>query len=233
MVSPVTRRSATSARWARASRTRPPRMIVVTMALSRSATRLRVLDRAPVDLSLHEHRVPHAPAVADARVARDAHGAGLLVDLDLADLRAVGERDRRRSERRLLAEARLHPLRKLARHVGGARDVGERHAAVGALHGELPVLVDHVLGSRLEQARGDPSPALDDLLGRARHRRAADGEGARAAVATAGAEQVAVAPEHLDALGRDAELLADDLRKRRLVALAHRRRAREQRDGAV
>ena len=93
--------------------------------------------------------------------------------------------------------------------------------------------MDDVLRRGLEQSRGDAPSALDDLLGRARHRRAADGEGARAAVAAPGAEQVAVAPEHLDALGRHAELVAHDLRERRLVALAHRRRSREQRDGAV
>src|SRR5262249_62420356 len=83
------------------------------------------------------------------------------------------------------------------------------------------------LGRVKDPPRRARAPALDDLLGRARHRRAAHGESTRASVAAPGAEQVAVAPEHLDALRRHAELFADDLREGRLVALAHRRRARE------
>ena len=47
------------------------------------------------------------------------------------------------------------------------------------------------------------------------------------------AEHVAVAPEDLDALGRHAERVAHDLREGGLVALAHRRRAREERHRAV
>ena len=166
-------------------------------------------------------------------MAQDAHGAGLLVDLDLADLRAVRERDGGRREGRLLGEAGLHALRQLARHVGGPRDVGEGHAAVRARHRELPVLVHDVLGGRLQEARRDAPAALDDLLGRARHRRAAHGEGARAAITAPGAERVAVTPEHLDALGRHAEPIGHDLGEGRLVSLPHRRRAGEQRHGAV
>src|SRR3989442_4193266 len=192
MVSPVIRRAAASARWARASRTRPPRTIVATEPPGRSATSFRVPDRAPdalgrhrhvevayaerrqlvvdrvqqagqrahraglphplgaegihlcrhlvrvdveeghvvgarhhvihegpreqlrrrrvvgelleqalaealdhaaVDLPLHEHGVHHAPDVVDDGVAHDTHAPGLLVDLDLADLRPVGKRD--------------------------------------------------------------------------------------------------------------------------------------------
>src|SRR5439155_14305448 len=55
----------------------------------------------------------------------------------------------------------------------------------------------------------------------------------RPAVAAPSAERVAVAPEDLDALGRQAEPVAHDLSKGRLVALSHRRRAREERHGAV
>ena len=67
----------------------------------------------------------------------------------------------------------------------------------------------------------------------AQHRRAAHGERARAAVAAAGAERVAVAPQHLDALRRHAQLIAHDLRVRGLVALAHRGRAGVDRHRAV
>ena len=49
-----------------------------------------------------------------------AHGARRGVDLDLAHLAAVGERDRGRRERRSLVEAGLHARRELARLVRGA-----------------------------------------------------------------------------------------------------------------
>src|SRR5882724_1009006 len=55
MVSPVIRTSAAAARWARASRTRPPRMIVATKSPSRSAPGFGVLDGAPDALGRHRH----------------------------------------------------------------------------------------------------------------------------------------------------------------------------------
>src|SRR5262249_23655997 len=55
MVSPVIRMSAGSARWARASGTRPQRMIVAMRFLSRSAPSLGVLDGAPHALGGHRH----------------------------------------------------------------------------------------------------------------------------------------------------------------------------------
>jgi len=91
-----------------------------------------------------------ASEVVDDGVAHDTHDPGLLVDLDLADLRPVGKRDGGRRERGLLAEARLHALRELARHIGGARDVGERHAAVRARHRELSVAMNNVLRRGLQ-----------------------------------------------------------------------------------
>src|SRR5581483_948249 len=80
---------------------------------------------------------------------------------------------------------------------------------------------------------GDASAARDDLVAGARDGGAADAERPRAAVAAAGPECVAVAPLHVDAGGRHGERVADDLRERRLVALAHRGGAGEQRDRAV
>ena len=69
-------------------------------------------------------------------------------------------------------------------------------------------------------------------LGRLVHRRAAELQRARAAGAAAAADEVGVAVDEPDPVDRDAGLVADDHRERRLVALAvggragaHRRRA--------
>jgi hypothetical protein len=146
----------------------------------------------------------------------DAHGTGLLVDFDFADLGAVGEGDRGRREGRGLTEPGLQAGRELLRLVGGARHGGQRHDAVGAGHREPSVAQDDVRGRRFHQVGGDAAAALDDLLRRARHRRSADAEGARATIAPTGAEGVRVAPEHLNALGGHAQPVAYDLRERRL-----------------
>ena len=107
-------------------------------------------------------RVDHAPDVVDHRVAHHAHRAGLRVDLDLADVAAVGERDRGRRERGRLAEARLQPGRELARLVGGAGDArpSATPRSVPATD-EAAVAQRDVLGRGLEQVRGDAAAALD------------------------------------------------------------------------
>ena len=86
-----------------------------------------------MDLAFHEQRIDHPADVVDDGVADDLQHAGVLVDLDLADLAAVGKRHRGRCERRRLAEAGLH-ARRLLGLVGGAGHLGEGHAPIGAGH---------------------------------------------------------------------------------------------------
>ncbi len=89
-----------------------------------------------------------------------------------------------------------------------------------ALHVEGPLLPLEVGDGDLEHARGDDLRLVADLAGhqrggRSRHRR-------RPAAVGAEPERrvVGVAVHHVDVVGRDADLLGDDLRERRLVALA-------------
>src|SRR5205085_10043730 len=105
-----------------------------------------------------------APDVVDDGVADDRDVARLAIDLDLTDVGAVRERDRRRREGRRLAESWLHALRKLARHIGRLGDARPADAFVGARDRELPALECDVLGRGLEQVRGDATAVLDDLL---------------------------------------------------------------------
>ena len=207
------------------------RLVVVGEHLEESLA--EALHDPAVDLALHEHRVDHPPDVVDDGVAHDTNLAGFDVDLHLADLRAVRERHRRRRERRRLAQPGLEARRELLGHIGRACDGGQRHAAVGAGHGEACVAPDDVLVRRFHQMRGDAPATLDHLLRRARHRRSADAQRSRATITPARAQRIAVAPQHLDTLGRHAEPIAHDLSEGRLVALAHRRRTGEDRHRAV
>ena len=160
-----------------------------------------------------------------------AHGAGLRVDLDLAHLAAVGERDRGRRERRRLAEAGLHARRKLPRLVGGARDARRSVTPLS-----VPATVNRPSRSatssrrRLEQLRGDAAAALDDLLGRAHAPRSRRRVSAPEPPLPRPAPSASLSPQNTwMRSGGTPRPLAHDLREGRLVALAHRRRAREQR----
>ena len=105
--------------------------------------------------------------------------------------------------------------------VRARRDVVDQRALLRvALDVPAALLPGEVLGPRLEH-RGRDQPRLvahlarDDRDRRAGHRRRAAAVGAEPV-----RRLVGVAVADLDVLGRDAELLGDDLRERRLVALA-------------
>ena len=82
----------------------------------------------------------------------------------------------------------------------------------------------------LEQMRRDLLALDDHLVGRLRQRRAADHQRARAIGAHAELHAVGIAEHDVDILEGHAELLGDDLRKGRLMALAVIVRADQHRD---
>ena len=69
------------------------------------------LRDAADDLALEQQRVEHGADVVDHAVAHDLDLAGLLVDLELADVAAVGEVLHRRDIGRGRDQADLHVLR--------------------------------------------------------------------------------------------------------------------------
>jgi hypothetical protein len=66
-----------------------PALAVVTDVLHQRLA--DALHHAAMDLALEQHRVEHGADVVDHAVAHDLDLAGLRVDLDLADVAAVGE----------------------------------------------------------------------------------------------------------------------------------------------
>ena len=127
-------------------------------------------------------------------------------------------------------QPRLEPFGQVVREVRHQRDVEERFAAIGrAFDEELSALVRHVLLVGLEQVRGDLLRLLLDLLGRHVDRRCADGTAAAAVAAHPERHLAGVAVDDVDVVDRNLQFVGDDLRERRLVALAVRMRAGEDR----
>src|SRR5262249_13135218 len=126
-------------------------------------------------------------------------------------------------------EARFHALRVV--RVCREGDVLDGFGAVGrALDRELAWLVDEIFGRRLQQVRGELARLVENLARSDRGR--GPGHGGRAA--RVGAEtigrRVRIALLDLDVLCGNTQLLGQDLRVRRLVALALRL-CTEARDG--
>ena len=172
------------------------------------------LDDAAVDLALDDERVDLVAAVVDRDVLQHVDAAGLLVDLDDADVGAERPREVGRVVGDLGLEVRLHAVGQV---VGGERlerDRGQRHRLVGrAPHREL----------RRRRTRGRPRPpraggrrcvrALSITWSQAMvDGDAADGERARAVGVHAERADRGVGVEHLDVVGVDAEAVGHDHR---------------------
>ena len=86
------------------------------------------------------------------------------------------------------------------------RDLEEIDAQVGAGHAERAIVEDDVVRRRFQKMRGELGALLDDRAPGLVKRRAADGNGARAA-GQPRRRAVGVAHDHVDAVGVDAELV--------------------------
>src|SRR6185437_1355391 len=94
------------------------------------------LGDAAMDLTLEEQRVDDDAAVVDGGVALDLDLAGLGIDLELADMAAIGEIGRGRRESSHGFEADAERGRPAHRRMGAPGDIDERDRAVGAGDGE-------------------------------------------------------------------------------------------------
>src|SRR5208337_1542596 len=90
---------------------------------------------------------------------------GLRVDLDLADVAAIGEGRLRRGKMAALGKAGLDAGRLLRRVEGGARHLLDAEPAVGTADGEDAVGKFDIRLGRLEEVRGDLAAFGDQLVG--------------------------------------------------------------------
>ncbi len=159
--------------------------------------------------------------------------AGCRIDLDLADVGAGREGEVLRVVERRLLQSRLELVdRVLVRHIGGQGDLAERLLLVGALDLVGAVLEHDVGFGRLEKMACDLAALVDHLVQGIDDRGATDRQRARAIGAHAERHLGGVAVDDIDLLHGDAELVGDDLREGRLMALAVAVAAGEHRDAS-
>ena len=76
-----------------------------------------------MQLAVHDDRVDDGADVVHRPIPDDRGAAGFRIDLELADMGAVAEREARRVVGGLLVEAGFHGFqRKVVRHIGGLGD---------------------------------------------------------------------------------------------------------------
>ena len=178
------------------------------------------LGQASVDLAFDDHRVHHVAEIVHGDEADDVDDTGLRVHLDFADVRPRRIGEVRRIVERLLREPRFEILQGVVlRHVGRERHLREGDGLVGVDDGEGPVGELHLVLFGLQHVRRDLLALGDDLVGGLDDGRAADGERSRAVGSERVVRSSGVAVQHGDVLERHAELVGDDLREGRLVAL--------------
>ena len=159
--------------------------------------------------------------IVEGRIADQAHGPRLRVDLDLRQMGAVREG---------------HPLpRPVVIGVERAliRKIEQADRPVGAGDAERAGLVFDIRFRRLQPVRRQGSALLDDDPARAENRRAGHVGRARAAVAASHGDLVRVALDEADAAARQVEAAGHDFREGGLVPLADMLRAGDEVHTAV
>src|SRR6516162_9802368 len=190
------------------------------------------LGDAADDLSLQQQRIDDRADVVHDAVADDLDLAGVLVDLELADVAAVGEVLHRRGIGRGRDQTHVHALGKPRRLHRLLRDVLDGQRAIGLGAGEHAVGKVDIGGVEVEEMGGDRFGLGGDPLGGGVDCRSTDGRRARAAGALADEHLIGVALDVVDLVRVEPEPVARDLLEDRLVALALGDAAGEQRDRA-
>ncbi len=155
------------------------------------------LRDAAMDLALQAERVDHRADIVDHDVARDVERTGIGVDLDLANMAAIGIGVVVGREGAGLVQPGFEARRQAAGLERRLGDLGDADAPVGAGDREVAAIVaDRELDvdiGRFEQMGGDAFALGDDLVGGEPQGRAADHRRARAVGADAEGDAVGVA----------------------------------------
>ena len=115
-------------------------------------------------LAIDDHRIDDGADIIDPPISDERDLPGVGIDLDLAGVRTVAEREARRIVDRGVLQARLDLLkREIVRDVGGTCDLRERELAVGACDREGAVGELDVVRRGFEQVTGNQLALGDDL----------------------------------------------------------------------
>src|ERR1700730_18205554 len=164
---------------------------------------------------------------------QDVDMPGIGLDLDLADMTAIGEGRLRGREMAALVKAGLD-YRSLPRRIeGGARYLLDAEPPIGAADREHAVGELDIRLGRLEEVRGDAAPLGDQLVGGLDERRPADRDRARASGAPAKRDSRGVALQDPHLVRIDAETLGSELGIGGLMPLSRGLRPHQDRQGAA
>ena len=163
-----------------------------------------------VDLAFDHEGIDDCASILGDDIAVQRHGAGLRVDLDLADVAAGGR------------SAVFRPVAGGGGEVALAegRQPAEIDPAVGAGDSEDAARVSQVAGRRLQRLRRQVPPCFDQGVRRQQGGRTADGQRAAGAGARAGLDPVGIALNDANARRINAEPCRRNLGKGRGVALS-------------
>ena len=208
-----------------------PRLLVVDAVLVHGLA--QPLCHAAVHLPVDQHGIDDAAEVVDGGIVDDVHRPGLGIDLDLADVTAVGEGAVDGFRPAVGVEPRLHALRQIGGVSRLRRQFHDVDGAVGAGDGEVAVGEADVRRRDFEQIGGDLRALVDHLgcavFDRQRHHVG----GARAAGAAAGRQVVAVSLDEVDGLEGNPQALSEELGIGGFVPLAGRTRAGTESDATI
>ena len=183
------------------------------------------LRDAAMHLAVGDHRVDDLAGVLRHQEFLDDDAPGLDVHLDDRDVAGVGERAGRIVVAGLADAGIDLALEAMRLRISLARHFRNRHRAIGAGNFRLAVLQHDVGLGRFQHGAGDLDQlgahfARGDQRGAAGNHQRTAGERAPAV-----RRAVGIAMHDPDHVGRDAELVGDDLRQRGAQALSVRRRA--------
>lgn len=165
------------------------------------------------------HRIDDRTEIVDRRVIDDFDGAGIRVDLDLADMRAGRKREIQRIVDCRFVQARFQPFGIVVRNIGCKGDLADVHCLVRARDREVAVGKFDVIFGRFKDMGGNLAAFLNDLVRCLDQCRTADRGRTRTVGAHTEHHLVGIAVDDIDILERDAEPLRYDLCKGRLVPL--------------
>src|SRR5215831_10010608 len=111
---------------------------------------------------MQDQRIDCTPDIIDRRIADDPHATRLGIDLDLTDLRAVGEAP---DQYRLVGNAgqsAMHAAMAMGLVKGDAVDASVMEANASRYHGRAPDELDWTDKQRQARAMGEYLAALDE-----------------------------------------------------------------------
>ena len=190
------------------------------------------LGDAAMCLAMQDQRVDRSPDIIDRGIADDLHPACFRIDLNLADVRAVGEASDRQ---RLVGNAVQRALQFLGQArvcLRGPGDFEDADLAVGSGHSVLASIEFDVGLACFEQEACDLAAFFDDLIGCRADDRCGQLHGTAGMGPAARLDPSGVVGDVIDAVERDSKPFRNELGEACLVPLPGRHRAHHQFDPA-